>query len=404
MEKDATLLESVLRYLGILLRYKLFIIIATCAAGILAMGFAILSLKLPPEKSPLPNTYMAEATLIIRQNAGSDIGSSIMSAMGLDPGTSNAASGYDNGELVLQILKSRWLLDTLIEQQNIVARYHIQENVKGRSRNLVLGKSRLTYTRNNGCVSIAYEDIDPVFSRDMVNGMISLVDQWFRQNHGMAKNQQMQMLEEKVAEVKTEIQTLENRLINLQKKYGVLTAQELGTTQAASLADLRSQLILRDIEIKNYSSFSKIDDPRLEQLREERQNIQDLITQIQKGLPEFQQAPGGSSNTTDSTLKSLPDVAQEFTQLTLELDIQRRIYNTISPQYEAAKLSTDTEPIFQVLDMAEIPDMKSGPQRSRIVLYAILGGFFGSIILSFGLNMISKVKSDPEKRNLLRKK
>jgi tyrosine-protein kinase Etk/Wzc len=378
------LVEGVVHYLSILRTYRWLVVGITAGVTGLAVGFCLLSMYLPPGRSPLPNVYRAQAGLLIQQQQGNDIATSIMSALGVEQRAIDSAVGFDPGALVIQVLSSRPLLDKVVEEFALTSRYHITENVKGKTRAMFRRKLTFDYIRTTGTITIAFEDWDPAFARDVVNRMVALIDEWFSQNRGSAKVKQRQMLEVKVNEVKSDIARLEDRLKELQKRYGVLNAQELGATQTASLADLRSQLILREIELKNYSSFSLVDDPRLQQLKEERQNILDLIEQIQKGMPDSSASP--------DSLKSLPDVAQEFTRLTLELDIQRRIYNTLSPQFEASKLATESEPIFQVLEMAEAPDLKSGPQRGRIVAVALIVSLGVSIALAFILGALGRLK------------
>jgi capsule polysaccharide export protein KpsE/RkpR len=195
-------------------------------------------------------------------------------------------------------------------------------------------------------------------------------------------------LEEKINEVKTTIANLQSRIKRLQTQYGVLDVQGLSQAQATTIASLRSQLILKEIDIMNYSSFSKIDDPRLEQLKEERQNLLDLIAQNQLKLPDSTQAGGSSADSGDGGQKNLLDVAQQFSQLTIELDIQQRIYNTLSPQYEAMKLAPESEAAFQVLELAEVPDIKSGPKRPQIILMAFVESLAAGLALSFVLNMV----------------
>jgi tyrosine-protein kinase Etk/Wzc len=381
---ERTLLEGVLYYLSVIGIYRWLVIGLTVGVTAVATGFCFLSLRLPPEKSPLPNVYRAQAVLLLQQQQGNDLASTIMAALGAEQRTIVSAAGFDTGALVILVLNSRSLLDKAIQDLDLASRWHIKENARGRTREAFRARIRLGYDRTTGAITISFEDSDPAFARDVVNRMVALLDDWFSQNRGSAKVKQRQLLEEKVNGVKADISRLENNLKELQKKYGVLNAQELGASQTASLADLRSQLILREIEIKNYSSFSLVDDPRLQQLKEERQNILDLIDQIQKGLPESLSSTGVE--------RSLPDVAQEFSRLTLELDIQRRIYNTLSPQFEAAKLSKESEPIFQVLEMAEAPDLKSGPHRLRIVVEALAVSLAVSIALSLLLNAIAQAR------------
>lgn len=386
---ERSLLEGFVYYLSIILKYRKPILIATISVMLASGLFCALSLILPPGKSPLPNIYAAEATILIQPSNQADLAQSILEGLGYEQ-ASNASLGTDNADLVLEILQSRKIIDQIISEFDMASRYKVSDHVKGKTRSIVLQKAAFKYSRATGSLKISYEDIDPVFSQKVVNRMVTLLSEWFDANRGQAKKKKLQTLTEKLEEVKADIAMKQERLKELQKKYGVLTAQDLGASQATSLANLRSQLILKEIEIKNYSSFTKIDDPQFAQLKDERQTLLDLIEQTQSGMEEPSQ--------TASRKVSLPDVAQEFSQLTIELDVQQKIYNTLSPLYEASKLMPESTPVFQVLELAEVPDIKERPQRMKILVAATLAGFAISVVAALAYNLIVKVKNDPEKR------
>jgi tyrosine-protein kinase Etk/Wzc len=383
--QEASFVDKILHFIAIIWRFRLLIIITTGAITLGVLVYCAISVILPPDKSPLPNMYTAEATILVLSDSQSDISSSIMNALGVSQGAPTNAQS--NGELILEVLNSRMMLDALADEFKIADKYGITKYVKGTTRGIMKNMIRNTYDRLTGVMKIYSDDIDPVYAKNVVNKTVGLLESWFSQNRGLAKQKQRQSLEDKITEVKTSIDTLQNRIKSLQKQYGVLSVEELGQTQAASLAELRSQLILKDVEIKNYTSFSKIDDPRLEQLKAERQNLLDLIAQNQQKLPETDYSSSGKGK----SYLSLPDVAQEFSQLSLELDIQQRIYNTLSPQYEAIKLTPESEPIFQILELADTPDIKSGPSRPKIILAAFVLSFLGSIALSITINALRKL-------------
>jgi tyrosine-protein kinase Etk/Wzc len=391
---ERTLVEGILHYISILLKYRWLIIIVTATAAVGMGAYIYASVMLPPEKSPLPNLYTAEAVILIQQGSQKDLSASILAALGIESGGQEAAPGFDTGALVLQVLQSRSFVDKVVEEFDIVNKYGITKNVKSTSRNFVIKKSNFTYNSNTGCVIISFQDIDPVFARDVTNRMVKILNDWFQQNMGYSRESEKKLLEEKVTEVKGQVTTLENRLKDLQKKYGILTAQDLGSSQASALAELRSQLIMKEIEIKNYSAISAIEDPKIQQLKEERQNILDLINeQIQKGGT----TTVDSSGSTDSQ-KSLPDIQMDFNHLSMELDVQRKIYDTISHQYEVLKITSTPVATFQVLELAEVPDVKSGPQRSRLAAMGIGGSFAASIVAAFLLNAFSLARGNFKKR------
>ena len=63
---ERTLLESAIYYLSVLLKYKRLIIWVTGLAAIGVVAFSIVTIILPPEKSPLPNIYRAQSVLLLQ--------------------------------------------------------------------------------------------------------------------------------------------------------------------------------------------------------------------------------------------------------------------------------------------------------------------------------------------------
>lgn len=395
MNEERSLLEGLVYYLAILWKYRWLIVAVTAAATIGVLAFCAASILLPPEKSPLPNQYTASATILVQKSAENDLSSSIRSALGILTSPADTSTGFDAGAFLLMVLQSRTFLDKIAEEFGIVDKFHIKDQIKSRSRKVLVANLHFDNNRAAAAITISYKDTDPVFAKNLTNRMVSLLSDWYSQNMGSSKQRQKQLLEEKITEVKADIDTLESRQNELQKKYGVLTAQDLGASQASALAALRSQLILKEIDIKNYSSIATMDDPKLQQMQEERQSISDLINGMQQGMPE----------TLDSKInpQSLPDVQTEFNNLSVELDVQRKIYNTISHQYEVMKLTSDSEPPFQVMELAEVPDTKSGPQRTRIIAEAIVIAFISSAALAFLLNGVSQLQRSREKRAIPKK-
>ena len=79
---ERTLLETAIFYGSVLLRYKWLIVGITGAAAILVLAFSIVTLVLPPERSPLPNRYRAQATLIVQEAQAGGL-DSVVAALGL---------------------------------------------------------------------------------------------------------------------------------------------------------------------------------------------------------------------------------------------------------------------------------------------------------------------------------
>jgi uncharacterized protein involved in exopolysaccharide biosynthesis len=220
----------------------------------------------------------------------------------------------------------------------------------------------------------------------MVNRMVQLLNEWFLTRGGSSKQKQKVLLETKLTEVSREIADLEDEIQTFQRTYGVLTVEELAAAQSRVLADLRAQLVLKEMEIKNYTRFSRIEDPELLRLQSEKDNIQELIKQNESRF-------GGLD---------LPALSLEFERLRMALDIQTRIFESLSEQYEITKLTLESEPVFQILELAEVPDEKTSPSRSKICMGVTVGAFIFSVFLAFILHSIRQLRSDPSRLRRIR--
>ena len=61
-------------------------------------------------------------------------------------------------------------------------------------------------------------------------------------------------------------------------------------------------------------------------------------------------------------------------------------------------------PVFQVLEYAEVPDLKSGPSRGMLCIIVSAAGFFLSVFLAFLFNAIQNIRKDPDAMARLRGK
>lgn len=401
MREDHTLEEAktyspedeidLLSLFGILYKYKLVIILVTLVAAIGVILFSVMSLVLPPAKSYLPNKYKGHALILVQQQESSSI-SSMLSSSGLGTltGLAGMEPGSSYGELSVKLLKSKSILDPIIEKYNLVERYVIKKYVKANSRKKLLKNSRFEFDGSTNTVSISFEDNDPEFARDVTNSMVELLDRRFTSIGGNRNIARKNILEAKLVDVTAEMAALEAKIQDFQEKHGVLTVEELATAQVSALAELRSKLILKEMEIKTYTDFSKIDDPILKRLRSERDNLLRLIREVEEGYSSYERVMPSQ--------KELPELSLQFTHMKRDLMVQQKIYEILTQQYELAKLSIEAEePVFQILELAEVPDKKSGPSRSIICIVTTLVAFSFSIILAFILNAIRNIKKDPEK-------
>jgi uncharacterized protein involved in exopolysaccharide biosynthesis len=100
---------------------------------------------------------------------------------------------------------------------------------------------------------------------------------------------------------------------------------------------------------------------------------------------------------------TIPSITLERSRIALELGAQQQVYTQLKVQLELLKVTMASEkPIFQVIELAEIPDKKSGPGRGMLCIIVTFAAGFFSVFLAFVQNAIANIKKDPEAMAKLR--
>ena len=382
---------SLLDLVAVLWKRKWLVIAITGLVAFGSLAYALGSLLLPPDKSYLPNVYTPKATMLISSGTSSSL-SSLLSSSGLSGLAGMAgvsAGGNANQQLAKVLATSNTTLDRLNERFNFAEHYKMKEPKVAEVRKAISNNLSATIDEKSNIFTISFTDKDPAFAKEVVDETVNILSERFAQLSGSQAIQQKAILEKRLADVDAAISTLEAQVKEFQKKYGVVQVEALATEQITILARLRSELILKEMEIENYKKVARINDPMLTQLNNERDALLAKIKEIETGT--------GSGSKVMPSQQQLPTIAFEYAKLERDLAVQTELFKILTQQYEIAKFNaTGQEPVFQILEMAEVPDMKSGPSRSMICIVATLAAFFVSILLAFASESISKIRRDPE--------
>ena len=207
---------SLIDLFAVLWRYKVMIIVVTLIAMIGVVVYSVISLKLPPEKSFLPNKYTARAQMLINDDSGSSGVSSMLNASGLGglanlAGINVSGGSSSNSSLAGYLVHSNSVLDEVVKNFNLVERYNIEEYVVSSSREVVKGVLASNFDDETGIFSVSFTDIDPVFAKDVVNFVVSLLESKFL-DMGIDKNRLTK------ENLEANIENTYNEILKLQKE------------------------------------------------------------------------------------------------------------------------------------------------------------------------------------------
>ena len=344
---------------GILWRGRGLVIGITSVGTAIVLGFLVLSLLLPPERSPLPNLYRPAALLLINQDAQENIPQVARGLVGA--GLPLFSTSPNFGGLAATLLETKSTIDLIAGEFDLAARYRITKYVRGNVRKAFRARAEFDFDLDTRTLSISYEDYDPVFASAVVNRLVAILEQRFAAIEGDHSRRVRDLLAARYAEVEQQIFRYAERIKQFQQRHGVLDVGTITKEQVTRMAEVGYQLTLKDVQIRTYSEVARINDPALVLLRAERDNLMQLLAEMESGYSQYERVLPAQ--------QEIPDLEIEFAQLRLELAVQTEIYKVLSQQYELAKLEVEgQEPILQVLELADVPDLKAGPSRSQIAI------------------------------------
>ena len=169
----------------------------------------------------------------------------------------------------------------------------------------------------------------------------------------------------------------ESLSLSISKEIGMISLQvEMpGAEMAAEVASYAARLL------SDYAVSYKTDKAR-EDLRfvEERfKEVEARFEKSRKALARFR----------DSSHGNLTALAQsEEESLQSEYDLAFSLYTSLATQYEQARIKLQEEtPVVSIIEPAVVPDEKSAPRRSMIMIVSLFLGLFAGIGLLFGLRL-----------------
>ena len=206
---------------------------------------------------------------------------------------------------------------------------------------------------NEGFVRVTVTERDRSLAADLANAYADELDQFLRLNTNTSARLRREFMDKRLTETESALAAVEDSLRDYQtrSRLPLLGAESQSATSAA--ADLLAQKVQREIELGTLRKVSTGNNPRVEQLQEE-------VDQI------------------DHQLDRIPPATTEIARLLRNAKIQERILLVLTEERERARLlELKTMGSVDIVDRAEPPLHKSQPHRTLII-----AGAFGLAVLA----------------------
>ena len=329
---------------------------------------------MPPDNQS--NAGMLFAALAAKGGGGGGGGSGLGAIAGDLLGIKNS------GALFIGILRSRTVADRVVQRFDLrrIYRTKLEEDARAD----LADNTAFSEDRKSGIVTITVSDGDPKRVAAMAQAYVDELDRLVAELSTSAAHRERVFLEERLTEVKQELDRAAHDLSQFSSKTAAIDIKEQGRAMVEGAAVLQGQLIAAESELKGLETIYTGNNVRV-------RAVQARIAELQRQLDKLGGSSSAASTQPDATGDSLyPSIRQLPLLGVTYFDLYRRnkilevVYETLTQQYELSKVEEAKEiPSVKVLDAAIVPERKSFPPRMLLVALCGVIALAGAMLWIF---------------------
>ena len=380
---------SVLDIAVLLVRNKRFILRFVLGAIVLAIVIALL----------LPVSYEAQVSLLPPTGQSSSLASALLGQLG-NLGSLGSLSAVAGGlgmktptDLYISFLKSRTVEDATIQRFGLMAEYH--EKRLSDARKAFERHATVVAGQKDGLIRITIEDHDARRAAELANGY---VEEFNKLSASLAVTEAARrrlFFEQQLQPAKEQLAVAEEAMRKTQQSTGVLQIDSQARALIESAAVLRAEVVAKQVQIQGMRSFATEDNPDVVLAKQQLAALQSQLEHV-----------AGSQQDTGSDIVlskgRVTGAGLEYLRRYRDLKYCETVYELLTKELEIAKLDEAREgEVVQVVDSAVIPDKKSSPHRTLIVIATTVLAFFVAVFWVIVRQGLERSFSVPENRERL---
>ncbi len=375
-------------YFAVLMKWRRFIIRNVLVVTVLAIIISLIVVwKYTATATILPPNPEQEAMFgfIPGMMAGGFTGAFSSVLSGMVPGVTTPS------DLYATIMTSSGI------KRRIIEKYNLMEEFKAKTMHdafRALDDITKVEVSPEGIISVAVTYKNKYLSTDIANSYIEELDRFNTETAMTVGKKYRIFVEERLKENIDTLAEAEEALRNFQEKHRTVALDAEIQSAIETIAKLKSEIILREIQ-KGAMASGQVRNPYIYSIDKELKELKKQLEKIEFGTKEKNKKEFGAGFSVP--FSQLPEVSLEYARLLRNVKVQEAIYELLTQQYEQAKIMElkDT-PTVQFLDKARIPEKRTWPKRTLIVIFAFFLSLFANIPLVFLLEYLADIKSNPQ--------
>ena len=366
--------------LQVLANNKMRIVKVTLAAALLAFIVALL----------LPKMYTATTTVLPpKQNQSAAI--TMLGQLGAIAGLGSADLGLQNpDDLFVAMLQSRTIEDRLIDRFDLRRVYWVKQYQAARKK---LAERSNIVAEKEGLISISVTDRDPKRAADLANAYVDLLHE-LNGNLAITEAGQRRVFYQQQLDAEREALTqAEVALKQVQEKSGLIQPDAQGKAIVEAVADMRAQVAIHEVQLQSMRAYATASNPDVIRAQQELAGLRAQLAKLERSTGEL-----GNGNLQVPT-RQLPEVELEYLRRLRDVKYHEALYDFLTKQLEASRIDEAKDAILvQVVDKAVLPERKSAPRRTLIVLVTAAVAFLLACLGVLLMETLRRKQEDPIER------
>ncbi len=344
---------------------------------------------MPPDKPQLSGMAAMLAAASDEGGAGSGVGGMLADTLGVK----------SSGALFVGVLRSATIENMIVDRFNLRKVYH--ERYLSNARERLHRNTEVAEDRKSGIISITATDHTRERAAQIAAAYAECLNQLMAQLNTSAAHRQRLFIEDRLKTAKQELDAADKDLSEFSSKNLTLDVKEQGKAMVTGAAALEEQLIGAESQLSGLEQVYASNNVRV-------RSLQARVDLLKRKLDELRGAPGAAGAQNDGTgdvgisISRLPLLGVTYFDLYRRAKLQEIVFETLTKQYEMSKIEEAKElPSIKLLDQPEIPELKSGPPRMRIVLLTTLLSFFGVLAWIWARGQWERIDSNDSRKAVI---
>ena len=329
----------------------------------------------------MPNQYESTARIMPPETAGGS--TALLAAIagrgefgGLGGLASSLLGARTSGPLFVDLLRSATVSGDLVDRFQLQQIYHKRYRIDTAKR--LARSTAIVEDKKSGVISITVQDSDPHRARDLAQAYLDELNLLVNRTNTSSARQERIFIEQRLDGAQKGLEKAQKEMSEFASTHTAIDMKEQTRATVDAAAKLEGQVIFEKSELDSLRQIYGDENVRVRSANArvgELQRELDMISGTSAPLVSDKSGNPNLAATLDRTvadypsLRQIPRLAVPYADIYRRVRIQETLYEMLTQQYELARIQEAKDvPVVRVIDFPGIPEKKSFPPRSLLLL------------------------------------